>query len=56
MKDCPNKHAFVVREDGEYSSSSDLYEDMRAMLATNNVGDTEENETEVIHVNAAMAD
>ena len=56
MKDCPNKRTFIVREDGEYSSASDLDEDTCAMLATNNVGDTEENETEVIHVNAAMAD
>ena len=56
MKDCPNKQTFIVREDGEYSSASDLDEDTHAMLATNNAGDTKENETEAIHVNAAMAD
>ena len=56
MKDCPNKRAFIVREDGEYSSASDLDEDTRAMLATNNAGDTKEHDTEEIHINAEMAD
>ena len=40
MKDCPNKQTSIVREDGEYSSTSDLDEYTRAMLATNNAGDT----------------
>ena len=55
MKDYPNKQTFIVWEDGEYSSASDLDEDKRAMLATNNAGDTKEHDTEVIHVNAATA-
>ena len=45
MKDCPNKRTFIVREDGEYSSASDLDEDTHAMLATNNAGDTKEHDT-----------
>ena len=45
-----------MREDGEYSSASDLDEDTRAMLATNNVGDIKEHDTEEIHINAEMAD
>ena len=56
MKDCPNKCTFIVREDGEYSSASDLDEDTRAMLATNNAGDIKEHDTEEIHINAEMAD
>ena len=54
MKDCPNKHTFIVREDGEYSSASDLDEESQAMLAANHVGDTEEHEE--IHINVDMAD
>ena len=56
MKDCPNKRAFIVREDGEYSSANDLDEETHAMLATNNAGDTKEDDMEKIHVNAEMAD
>ena len=56
MKDCANKRTFIVREDGEYSSASDLDEDTRAMLATNNVGDTKEHDTEEININADMVD
>ena len=55
MKDCPNKRTFIVREDGEYSSASDLDEDTRAMLATNNADGIKEHDTEEIHINAEMA-
>lgn len=56
MKDCPNKRTFIVREDGEYSSASDLDEDTRAMLVTNNAGDTKEHDAGEIHINADMTD
>jgi hypothetical protein len=56
MKDCPNKPIFILWEDGEYFSASDLDEDTCAMLATNIAGDTEERDTEEIHINAEMVD
>jgi hypothetical protein len=33
MRDCPSKHVLVVRDDGEYSSTSDFDEDTFALLA-----------------------
>jgi hypothetical protein len=33
MRDCPSKHVLVVRDDGEYSFSSDFDEDTLALLA-----------------------
>nr|XP_045087415.1 60S ribosomal protein L7a-like [Aegilops tauschii subsp. strangulata] len=48
--------ATFVQEDGEYSSASDLDEETQDMLATNNVGDTKEHDTEAIHTNAEMAE
>ena len=56
MRDCSNKRSFIVRQDGEYSSASDLDEETHAMLATNNAGDIKEHDTEEIHINAEMAD
>jgi hypothetical protein len=55
-KDCPNRRALVVRENGEYSSSSDLDEDPCTMLVNNHVGDTGEPELEEIYMTADMAD
>ena len=43
-----------MRQDGEYSSASDLDEETHAMLASNHAGDTEEHEE--IHINVDMAD
>ena len=34
MRDCPSKHVLVVKNDGEYSSASELDEDTLALLAT----------------------
>jgi hypothetical protein len=55
-KDCPNRQALVVRENGEYSSSSDLDEDPCGTLVTNHVGDTCEPKSEEIYMTADMAD
>ena len=43
-----------MRENGEYSSASDLDEDTHAMLSTNPVGDPDD--PEEIHCDAYMAD
>jgi len=42
MRDCPSKRVLVVKNDGEYSSASDLDEETNAFLAVNNVGENEE--------------
>ena len=42
MRDCPSKRVLVVKNDGEYSSASDLDEETNAFLAANNVGENEE--------------
>jgi len=51
IRDCPNKRVLIVREDGEYSSASDLDEPTYAMLATDISGHEEEE-----HVAALDAD
>ena len=33
MRDCPSKRVLVVKNDGEYSSTSELEEDILALLA-----------------------
>ena len=53
-KECPNKRVLIVRENGEYSSASDLDEDTHAMLSTNPAGDPDD--PEEIHCDAYMAD
>jgi hypothetical protein len=53
MRDCPSKRVLVVKVDGEYSSTSELDEDVLALLAANHArseGCSEE------HINAAEAD
>jgi hypothetical protein len=53
MHDCPSKRVLVVKADGEYSSSSELDEDILALLADDHArseGCSEE------HINAAEAD
>ena len=34
MRDCPSKRVLIVKNDGEYSSASELDEDTLALLAT----------------------
>jgi hypothetical protein len=38
MCDCPSKHVFIVKDDGEYSSASDFDEDTLALLTADHVG------------------
>jgi hypothetical protein len=38
MRDCSSKHVLVIRDDGEYSSTSDFYEDTLALLADDHAG------------------
>jgi hypothetical protein len=38
MRDCPSKRVLVIRDDGEYSSSSDFNEDTLALLADDHEG------------------
>jgi hypothetical protein len=38
MRDCPSKRVLVIRDDGEYSSSSDFDEDTLALLADDHEG------------------
>ena len=52
MRDCPNKHVLVVKNDGEYSSASEL-EDTLALLAADHAGSEGCSEE---HINAAEAD
>jgi hypothetical protein len=33
MRDCPSKRVLMVKNDGEYSSTSELDEDILALLA-----------------------
>ncbi|PUV26773.1 hypothetical protein PAHAL_J012600 [Panicum hallii] len=53
MRDCPSKHVLVVKNDGEYSSTSELYEDILALLAADHAGSEGYSEE---HINAAEAD
>ena len=53
MRDCPSKRVLVVKNDGEYSSASELDEDTLALLVADHArseGCPEE------HINAAEAD
>ena len=50
IRDCPNKHKLIIRDNGEYSSASDSEETIYAMLATDVAGTQEE------HVDATDAD
>jgi hypothetical protein len=52
MCDCPSKRVLVVKADGEYSSSSELDEDILALLAADHVGSEGYSEE---HINAAEA-
>ena len=53
MHDYPSKRVLIVKNDGEYSSASELDEDTLALLATDHAG-SEECPKE--HINACAAD
>jgi hypothetical protein len=53
MRDCPSKRVLVVKAHGEYSSSSELDEDIHALLAADHAGSEGCSEE---HINAAEAD
>jgi hypothetical protein len=53
MRDCPSKRVLVVRNDGEYSSASELDDDTLALLAAGHAGIEDCPEE---HINAAEAD
>ena len=53
MRDCPSKRVLVVKNDGEYSSTSELEEDILALLAADHAGSEGCSEE---HINAAEAD
>jgi hypothetical protein len=50
IRDCPNKRTLLIRDNGEYSSSSDSEETSHAMIATNHA------ENEEVHVDPIDAD
>jgi hypothetical protein len=47
MRDCPSKHVLVVRDDGEYSSTSDFDEDTFALLADDHEGNDDHPEEHI---------
>jgi hypothetical protein len=47
MCDCPSKHVLVVRDDGEYSSTSDFDEDTLALLADDHEGNDDHPEENI---------
>jgi hypothetical protein len=50
IRDCPNKHTLLIRDDGEYSSASDSEETQYAMFATDHAA------PEDVHVAPGDAD
>lgn len=53
-KDCPSKRVLILRQDGEYSSASDLDDETYALLAADHAGGEEDQAEE--HIGAAHAD
>jgi hypothetical protein len=47
QRDCPSKRVLIVKDDGEYSSSSDFDEDTHALLATDHTGSEEQEEEHI---------
>jgi hypothetical protein len=47
MHDCPSKRVLVVRDDGEYSSTSDFDEDTLALLADDHEGNDDHPEEQI---------
>lgn len=56
MRDCPNKRALIIRDDGGYSSASDFDDETYAMLATDPAGHDEGSDHEEEHVGTKDAD
>jgi hypothetical protein len=50
VRDCPNMHTLLIRDNGEYSSASDYEETSHAMIATNHA------ENEEVHIDPIDAD
>ncbi|WVZ97723.1 hypothetical protein U9M48_043237 [Paspalum notatum var. saurae] len=50
IRDCPNKHTLLIRDNGEYSSASDSEETQHAMFATDHAANEE------VHVKPSDAD
>jgi hypothetical protein len=53
MRDCSSKHVLVVRDDGEYSSTSDFDEDTLTLLAADYAGNDDHPEE---HISTGDAD
>jgi hypothetical protein len=53
MRDCSSKHVLVIRDDGEYYSTSDFDEDTLALLAVDHVGNDDHPEE---HIGTGDAD
>jgi hypothetical protein len=53
MCDCPSKRVFVMKDDGEYSSTSDFDDDTLALLAADHAGNDDHPEE---HISASDAD
>jgi hypothetical protein len=47
QRDCPNKRVLVVKEDGGYSSVTDIDEDILALLAADDAGSEEQPEEQI---------
>jgi hypothetical protein len=53
MCDCPSKRVFVMKDGGEYSSTSDFDDDTLALLAADHAGNDDHPEE---HISAGDAD
>jgi hypothetical protein len=47
QRDCPSKRVLIVKDDGEYSSTSDFDEDTHALLAADHAGSEEQQEEHI---------
>ena len=47
QRDCPSKRVLIVKDDGEYSSTSDFDEDTHALLAADHAGSEEQQEERI---------
>lgn len=55
-KDCPSKRVLVVIANGGYSSASDLDDETYALLAANNVGESNMDSQGEEHIDAKHAE
>jgi hypothetical protein len=53
MRDCSSKHVLIVKDDGEYSSTSDFDEDTLALLVVDHAGNDDHPEE---HIGTGDAD